>query len=51
LFDRRRGLPSPKRVSLAQVEQVLGLYRDQDFDLNVRHFHEKLCEMHHIKLS
>ena len=28
LFDRRRGRPSPKRVPLALVEQVLGLYRD-----------------------
>jgi hypothetical protein len=35
LFDRRRGQPSPKRVPLALVEQVLGLYRDQYFDLNV----------------
>src|SRR5271157_2750563 len=29
LFDRRRGQPSPKRVPLATVEQVLGLYRDR----------------------
>ena len=28
LFDRRRGKPSPKRVPLATVEQVLALYRD-----------------------
>jgi len=42
LFDRRRGRPSPKRVPLAQVEQVLGLYRERYPDLNVRHFHEKL---------
>jgi transposase len=51
LFDRRRGQPSPKRVPLAMVEQVLGLYRDQYFDLNVRHFHEKLREKHDIHLS
>src|SRR6266567_2573709 len=31
LFDRRRGAPSPKRVPLAQVEQVLGLYREKCF--------------------
>ena len=42
LFDRRRGKPSPKRVPLAVVEKVLGLYREKYFDLNVRHFHEKL---------
>jgi transposase len=51
LLDRRRGKPSPKRVPVAQVEQVLGLYREKYFDLNVRHFHEKLREQHGIKLS
>lgn len=51
LLDRRRGKPSPKRVAVATVEQVLGLYRDKYFDLNVRHFHEKLGEEHGIKLS
>ena len=51
LFDRRRGQPSPKRVPLATVEQVLGLYREHYFDLNVRHFHEKLQEEHGIELS
>jgi transposase len=51
LFDRRRGKPSPKRVPLAMVEQVLGLYREKYFDLNVRHFHEKLGEQHQIELS
>src|SRR2546426_773501 len=51
LFDRRRGTPSPKRVPLAQVEQVLGLYREKYFDLNVRHFHEKLREEHQVELS
>jgi transposase len=28
LFDRRQGKPSPKRLPVAVVEQVLGLYRD-----------------------
>ena len=51
LFDRRRGQPSPKRVPLAVVEQVLGLYRDRYFDLNVQHFHEKLRAEHQIELS
>ena len=51
LFDRRRGQPSPKRVPLATVEQVLGLYRDRYFDLNVQHFHEKLGQEHQIELS
>jgi transposase len=51
LMERRRGKPSSKRVPLAQVEQVLGLYREKYFDLNVRHFHEKLSEEHRIGLS
>jgi transposase len=51
LFDRRRGRPSPKRVPLGTVERVLELYREKYFDLNVRHFHEKLQEEHQIGLS
>ena len=51
LFDRRRGRPSPKRVPVAVVERVLGLYRERYFDLNVRHFHEKLAAEHQIRLS
>jgi hypothetical protein len=33
------------------VEQVLQLYRETYFDLNVQHFHEKLREVHGIGLS
>jgi transposase len=51
LIDRRRGRPSQRRVPLAEAEQVLGLYREKYFDLNVRHFHEKLVEVHGIELS
>jgi len=51
LFDRRRGVPSPKRVPLETVETVLRLYQEQYFDFNVRHFHEKLATEHNIKLS
>jgi transposase len=51
LFDRRRGIPSPKRVPLATVEEVLRLYQEQYFDFNVRHFHEKLSSEHNIQLS
>ena len=50
LFDRRRGQPTPKRVPLATVEKVLGLYRELS-DLNVRHFHQKLESEHGIELS
>lgn len=51
LMDRRRGKPSARRVPLATVEQVLGLYRDRYFDMNVVHFHEKLTQEHGIDLS
>src|SRR5258708_3992889 len=51
LFDRRKGRPSPKRVPLQTVEEVLRLYQEQYFDFNVRHFHEKLVSEHDLKLS
>ncbi len=51
LADRRKGKQSDRRVPLAQVEEVLRLYREVYFDLNIRHFHEKLQEEHSIKLS
>jgi transposase len=49
LIDRRTQRPSPKRVPMA--EAVLTLYREQYFDFNVRHFHEKLRDEHSISLS
>ena len=50
LFDRR-GNRSPKKVPLAVVEKVLGLYREKHFDVNVRHFHEKLQAEHQVEIS
>jgi hypothetical protein len=51
LLDRRQRKPSSRRVPKGQAEKVLSLYRDKYFDLNVRHFHEKLGEVHQIGLS
>jgi transposase len=51
LFDHRLGKPSPKRVPWATVEEILRLYQQQYGDFNVRHFHEKLREQHHLRLS
>ncbi len=51
LVDRRRGQPSPKRVAMATVEEVLRLYQEKYHDFNVRHFHEKLRQGHDIRLS
>ena len=33
------------------MEQVLALYQEEYYDLNVRHFREKLEENHGIQLS
>lgn len=51
LFDRRTKKPSPKKVPLADVEKVLRLYRERYFDLNIRHFVEKLHAEHKVSLS
>jgi transposase len=51
LADRRKGKPSFRRVPLKTVEEVLRLYQEKYYDLNVRHFHEKLREEHDIELS
>ena len=51
LADRRKGKPSAQRIPLATVEKVLGLYKETYYDLNIRHFHEKLRDQHDIELS
>src|SRR5579875_1262917 len=51
LYDRRKGKPSPRRVPMETARRVLELYRDKYADFNVRHFHEKLREVHGIDLS
>jgi len=51
LFDGRTGRASPRRMPIAIVEEVLRLYREEYFDFNVRHFHEKLAAKHLIQVS
>jgi transposase len=51
LFGRRVGKPSPRRIPVPVVEEVLRLYREKYYDLNVRHYHEKLQEKHSIGIS
>ena len=51
LFHRQKGKPSPKRIPVETLEEVLNLFQEKYFDFNVRHFHEKLCEEHGIQLS
>jgi hypothetical protein len=38
-------------VPVDELEKVLRLYREQYHDFNVRHFHEKLAEVHDIHYS
>jgi transposase len=51
LLDRRTGRPSPRRVSIEEVERILRLYRDRYMGFNVRHFHQKARREHGITLS
>ena len=51
LADHRRGKPSYHRIAMATAEKVLALYQERYFDLNVKHFHEKLREDHQIEIS
>ena len=51
LYDKRKGKVNWRKVPTAEVERVLSLYREQYYDLNVVHFHEKLSEDHGIHWS
>lgn len=51
LFDKRVGKTSVRRIPVEVVERVLGLYREKYFDLNVKHYHEKLVEEHQVEVS
>jgi len=51
LFDRRRKVPSPRRVPLDVAEKILRLYREKYFDFNARHFCYKLRTEHKIRIS
>jgi transposase len=51
LFDGRRGKASPRRVPSTTLEEVLRLYLERYFDLNVKHFHEKITGEHGFAVS
>jgi transposase len=51
LADRRKGKMSFRRVPLKTVEEVLSLFQEKYYDLNVRHFREKLRDEHGLDLS
>ena len=51
LADRRLGGCSPKRAPLAEIERMLGLFRDTYADFTVKHFHEHLQKRHGYTLG
>jgi transposase len=50
LADRRL-TPSPRRASVAEIERMLGLYRDLYRGFTVQHFHEQLGKRHNYTLG
>lgn len=51
LLDRRRGVPSPRRAPVREVERILRLYREKYRGFNGRHFHEIARREHRVTLS
>lgn len=51
LVDRRRGRPSPRRTPVAEIERILGLYREKYSGFNARHFFATVRREHGVKLS
>lgn len=51
LYDRRKNLPSPKKLPMETAEKILRLYRQDYFDFNMRHFHQEIKEKHAISVS
>ena len=46
-----RSSRSSKRAAEAEIERMLGLYRDKYADFTVKHFHEQLVSRHNYKLG
>ncbi|WP_172628393.1 ISNCY family transposase [Bradyrhizobium ivorense] len=51
LVDRRMGRRSPRRAPEAELERMLGLFRDKYADFTVKHFHEQLQKRHDYVLG
>lgn len=51
LIDRRRRLPSVRRVPLEEVKRVVRLYADRFSHYNMRHFHQIARRDHGVKFS
>jgi transposase len=50
-LDDHRLVPSPRRASVAEIERMLGLYRDLYRGFTVKHFHEQLGKRHNYTLG
>ena len=51
LIDMRRGIPSPRRAPVSEIERIVGLYRDTYRGYNARHFYQTVKREHGVKLS
>jgi transposase len=51
LADRRLGRASPRRAPQAELERMLGLFKDKYSDFTVKHFHEVLVKRHGYRLG
>ena len=50
-FADRRLAPSLRRAPVAEIERMLGLYRDLYRGFTVKHFHEQLAKRHNYTLG
>jgi transposase len=50
-LDDRRLTPSLRRAPVAEIERMLGLYRDLYRGFTVKHFHEQLAKRHNYVLG
>jgi transposase len=50
-LDDRRLAPSLRRAPVAEIERMLGLYRDLYRGFTVKHFHEQLGKRHNYTLG
>jgi len=51
LFDRRRRVPSPRRVPIDELQRLLRLYRERYQGFNVRHFYQIARREHGVTFS
>src|SRR5262245_8309492 len=51
LLDRRRRVPSARRVALEELQRLLRLYRERYLGFNVRHFYQLAVREHGVTIS